>query len=192
MRGTPGLVSARPCEGANGETAAFSMDDKNVPRGAGRSPAESGAEGELEMSTQENKALIRRWLEAIDTGEVGVVDDFLGSDYVDHNPPPFPGLSPGIEGARQGFTYALNAFSEFRHEIEDQYADGDRVITRLTGYGKHTGEFLGIPATGKEVKMEGIAVHRIVDGRMVEHWAQVDALGLLQQLGAIPGPGEAP
>jgi predicted ester cyclase len=144
------------------------------------------------MSTEENKALIRRWLEGVDTGEIAVVDEFLDSRYVDHNPPPFPGLSSGIEGARQAFTYALNAFSEFRHEIEDQYADGDRVITRLTGYGKHTGEFLGIPPTGKEVKMEGIAIHRIADGKIVEHWAQIDAVGLLQQLGAIPLPEQGP
>jgi predicted ester cyclase len=142
------------------------------------------------MSTEENKALIRRWLASVDTGEIGVVDEFLGSGYLDHNPLPIPGLRGGIEGARQAFAYGLNAFSEFRHEIEDQYADGDMVITRVTGYGKHTGEFLGIPPTGKEVKMEGIAIHRIADGKAIEHWAQVDALGLLQQLGAIPTPGE--
>jgi len=103
------------------------------------------------MSTEENKALVRRWLERVDIGDIGGVDEFLGSDYLDHNPPPFPGLTSGTEGARQAFSYALKAFSDFRHEIEDQYADGDRVITRVTGYGKHTGDFLGIPPTGKDV-----------------------------------------
>lgn len=142
------------------------------------------------MSTEQNKALVRRWLEGVDTGDVKVVDEFLGVGFVDHNPPPFPGLSPGVEGSREAFSYALKAFSNFHHEINDQYADGDRVITRVTGYGKHTGEFLGIPPTGKDVKMEGIAVHRIVDGKLVEHWAQIDALGLLIQLGAVPPPGE--
>lgn len=142
------------------------------------------------MSAEQNKTLVRRWLEGVDTGDVKVVDEFLGGGYTDHNPPPFPGLSPGVEGAREAFSYALKAFSNFHHEISDQYADGDRVITRITGYGKHTGEFLGIPPTGKDVKMEGIAVHRIVDGKLVEHWGQIDALGLLIQLGAVPPPGE--
>jgi len=142
------------------------------------------------MSAEQNKALVQRWLEGVDTGDVRVVDEFVSADYADHNPPPFPGLSPGIEGSREAFSHALKVFSDFHHEINDQYADGDWVITRITGYGKHTGEFLGIPPTGKDVKMEGITVHRIVDGKLVEHWAQQDALGLLIQLGAVPPPGQ--
>ena len=98
---------------------------------------------------------------------------------------------PASRASGRPFPYALKAFSDFHHEINDQYADGDRVITRITGYGKHTGEFLGIPPSGKDVKMEGIAVHRIVDGKLVEHWAQIDALGLLIQLGAVPPPGQS-
>jgi predicted ester cyclase len=141
------------------------------------------------MSTEDNKALVRRWLSDVDTGDIGVVEKYVSRSYDDHNPPPFPVERIGFEGAKQGFQYALGAFSDFHHEIEDQYADGDRVITRITGYGKHTGDFLGIPPTGKDVKMEGIAIHRIVDGQLVEHWAQVDAAGLLMQLGAIPPPG---
>jgi predicted ester cyclase len=141
------------------------------------------------MSLEENKVLVARWLEAVDTGKVGVLEQFLPGGYEDHNPPPFPGLTPGLPGVRKAFEYALDAFSDFRHEIEAQYAEGDTVITRLTAYGRHTGEFLGVPATGTEVKMQGIAIHRVVDGQLVEHWAQVDALGLLQQLGAFPAPG---
>jgi predicted ester cyclase len=141
------------------------------------------------MSTEENKAFVRRWLRDVDTGDVGVVEKYVSRSYVDHNPPPFPIEGIGFEGAKQAFEYALGAFSDFHHEVEDQYADGDRVITRITAYGKHTGEFLGIPPTGKDVKMEGIAIHRIVDGQLVEHWAQIDAAGLLMQLGAIPPPG---
>jgi predicted ester cyclase len=141
------------------------------------------------MSTEDNKALVRSWLAGVDTADPAVIEKFLPDAYADHNPPPFPGLSPGIEGARQAFAYALTAFSDFRHEIKAQYADGDVVISRIVGYGTHTGDFLGVPPTGKEVSMEGIAIHRVADGRLVEHWGTVDALGLLQQLGAIPGPG---
>jgi predicted ester cyclase len=144
------------------------------------------------MATEDGKALVREWLQAVDTGDVGVVDNYLGGGFVDHNPPPFQGPNTGVQGAKDAFTYALGAFSDFRHEIEEQFVDGDRVISRIKGYGKHTGEFLGIPPTGREVQMEGIAIHRVVDGRLVEHWAQVDAAGLLIQLGAIAAPGESP
>lgn len=140
------------------------------------------------MSPGDSKALVRKWLEGVDTGDVSVVDQFQVPKYQDHNPPPFPGLEPGIEGSRQAFKYALGAFSDFRHEIEDQVAEGDMVVTRITGYGKHTGEFLGIPPTGKDVQMSGIAIHRVVDGKLVEHWGQVDALGLLVQLGVVQLP----
>jgi len=141
------------------------------------------------MSLEENKALVRRFFEAIDTGDVAKLDKFLTPDYHDHDPPPFPGLAPGMEGARQAFQYALDAFSDFRHTIEDQVAEGDKVVTSITGYGTHTGEFLGIAPTGKEVSMRGIAIHRIADGKLAEHWGRVDNVGLLIQLGAIPAPG---
>lgn len=76
--------------------------------------------------------------------------------------------------------------------MEDLLAEGDRVVPRISASGLHTGELLGIPPTGKRVTMNGIAIHRVQDGKLVEHWAQIDALGLLQQLGAIPAPGQAP
>lgn len=142
------------------------------------------------MSAEENKALVRRWFEAVDTGDIAVVEQFLSPDYVDHNPPPFPGLEPGIKGGLQAFEYALTAFSDFRHAIEDQRAEGDVVVTRVMGYGKHTGEFLGVPPTGKDVAMQGIAMHRVANGKLVEHWGTVDALSLLIQMGAVPPPGQ--
>lgn len=138
--------------------------------------------------SEENKALVRRFIEAIDTGDIGILEQFVDPSYNDHNPPPFPGLSHGIEGSRQAFSYALNAFSDFRHEVGQQVAEGDTVVSVITGYGRHTGDFVGIPATNKEVQMTGIAIHRIQNGKLVEHWGQIDAMGLLQQLGAIPHP----
>jgi steroid delta-isomerase-like uncharacterized protein len=140
------------------------------------------------MSAEQNKALVRKWFEAIDTGDVSIVADFVAPDYVDHNPPPFPVGGPGLDGVEQTYKYALNAFGEFRHVIDDMLADGDKVITRVTATGRHTGDFVGIPPTGKEVSMSGIAIHRIADGKLAEHWGQVDAFGLLVQLGAVPAP----
>ncbi|MEX2247224.1 MAG: ester cyclase [Dehalococcoidia bacterium] len=134
-----------------------------------------------------NKQLIRRFYEAIDEGDPAILDQFIARGYDDHNPP-FPNLSPGLAGSREAFHLALTAFSDFRHEVIDQIAEGDRVVTRMTASGRHTGEFLGIPATGKEVTMTGIAVHRIVDGKIAEHWSEVDGFGLFQQLGAFPAP----
>jgi predicted ester cyclase len=144
------------------------------------------------MSTEENKALVRRFLERVDTGDAGSVDAFIAPAYTDHNPPPFPDLAPGIAGARQAFAIALSAFTDFHHTVEDQVAEGDTVVSRITGTGTHTGEFLGVPPTGKRVTMTGLTIHRIADGKLIEHWAQIDALGLLQQLGAIPAPEQAP
>lgn len=140
------------------------------------------------MSAEENKDVVRRYLSRVDSGDIGVIDEFVADGYDDHNPPPFQGDARGAQGARDAFAYALKAFSDFKHQVHAQYVDGDFVITRLSGRGRHTGEFMGIPATNKDVSMEGIAIHRVVDGKVVEHWAQVDGMGLLMQMGAIPPP----
>jgi len=131
-------------------------------------------------------AVVGRWLARVDHGGVPDVAQYVAHDYRDHNPPPFPGLGEGIVGVRQSFPYALNAFSDFHHEIDAQLVEGDKVASRVTGFGTHTGDFIGVPGTGKSVSMSGISIHRVVDGKLVEHWAQVDALSLLQQMGAIP------
>ncbi|MEV2223356.1 ester cyclase [Nocardia vinacea] len=73
-----------------------------------------------------------------------------------------------------------------RHEIEDQIAEGDRVVTRITAYGRHVGDLPGIPATGHELTMTGTTIHRIEDGKITEKWSDKDVLGLLQQLGVLP------
>jgi steroid delta-isomerase-like uncharacterized protein len=132
------------------------------------------------------RAAVGRWFERIDRGGVPDVAAYVASDYRDHNPPPFPGLAEGLRGAAQAFRLALDAFGEFHHEIEASIVEGDKVASRVTGFGKHTGTFVGIPATGKQVSMSGISIHRIKDGKLAEHWAQIDALSLLQQMGAIP------
>ena len=139
--------------------------------------------------SEQNKQLIRRFFEQIDTGEAGILDEFVAQGYDDHNPPPFPDLAPGIDGARKAFNHALDGFSDFKHEILDQVAEGDKVVTRLRASGRHTGDFLGIPPTNKDVTMEGIAVHRIAGGKIVEHWSTVDAFGLFVQLGVVQPPG---
>jgi steroid delta-isomerase-like uncharacterized protein len=133
------------------------------------------------------RAAVGRWFERIDRGGVPDVDQYVVNGYRDHNPPPIQGLAAGATGLRQVFAFALTAFAEFHHEIAASISEGDYVASRVTGFGKHTGDFLGIPATGKHVTMSGITIHRVTNGKLSEHWAQIDALSLLQQLGAVPG-----
>jgi predicted ester cyclase len=139
-----------------------------------------------------NKSIIQDFQRDIDTGQSVILDQYIGASYADHNPPPFASKTPGIAGLKETFDASLKMFSDFKHVVEDQLTDGDKVVTRITGSGKHIGPFLGIPPTNKMVTMSGIAIHRIAHGRLVEHWGQVDAIGLLTQMGALPAPPAAP
>jgi steroid delta-isomerase-like uncharacterized protein len=141
------------------------------------------------MSTEENKALIRRYIQAIDDNESGdwdLLDDYIAEDFVAHNPP-FPGVSLDREGMKQAAEIFRQA-TPGRHEIPMQVAEADLVVSRVIGRGRHEGELMGIPATDKEVETDGFAVHRIRDGKIVEYWSVVDVARVLQQIGALPGP----
>ncbi len=92
------------------------------------------------------------------------------------------------EGAIGVFTAFFAAFPDFRHEIKDQFAEGDRVATRIVVSGTHQAEFMGIPATGKTIAFGAINITRVDHGKIVVHWVNSDALGMLQQLGTIPSP----
>jgi len=140
------------------------------------------------MSAQENKALVRRFYEEIDKGNIDILDELVAEDYIDHSPPPFPGLPPGREGVKQAFRIFQQATPGY-HTIEDQIAEGDKVVTRLTSYGKHEGDLPGAPRTGNEMKMTSITIHRIENGRLVEKWSEKDMIGLLTQLGIMQPPG---
>jgi steroid delta-isomerase-like uncharacterized protein len=143
------------------------------------------------MSTEENKAIVRRWFAETDKGNVAIVDELCHPDYIDHSPP-LPGMPRGNAGVRRANEVLGAAFPDTVHIIDDQVAEGDKVVTRLRGRGTFTGEFLGIPPNGKVVEITGISIHRLADGKLVEHWANADLLSLMQQLGAIPTPEAAP
>ena len=137
--------------------------------------------------TEENKALVRRFYAEIDKGNLAAMDELVAENYLDHSPPPFPGLAEGREGLKQAFEIFWRA-TPGRHEIEDQLAEGDKVVTRMTADGKHEQDLPGIPATGNELRMTATVIHRIEDGKLAEKWSDKDVLGFLVQLGVVSLP----
>lgn len=133
------------------------------------------------MSAEENKALVRRWFEELDRGNLEIFDELLPVAYIDHNPP-IPGMPPGREGVRQASLLLRGAFPNATHTIEDQLAEGDKVMTRLIVRATFESDILGHQATGKQIEVRGIAVHRVANGQLLEHWAQADMAGFIQQL----------
>jgi steroid delta-isomerase-like uncharacterized protein len=140
------------------------------------------------MSIEDNKNLVRRFYREIDAGNIDALDELVAEDYLDHSPPPFPGIeAPGREGLKQAFRLFWDA-TPGTHEIADQIAEGDKVVTRWTMRGTHREEFRGIAPTGKELEITGIGIFRFSDGKVVESWDNFDQLGMMQQLGVIPTP----
>jgi predicted ester cyclase len=136
------------------------------------------------MSTEANKALVRRFYEEIDKGNLEAMDELVAEDYLDHNPPPFS-FPPGREGLKQSFRLFWEATPGY-HRIEDQIAEGDKVVTRLTSIGKHEGDLPGAPRTGNDMEMTSITIHRIANGKLVEKWSEKDMIRMLQQIGKMP------
>ena len=145
-------------------------------------------ESERREISEENKAKVRRLLEGFFSPEAGsIVDDVVSPDLVDHSP--MPDQRPGVEGLKEIIVVMRNAFPDGKITVDDLIAEGDRVVARWTLRGTHRGEFMGIAATGKQVSMSGIEIDRFAGDKAVEHWEQADIMSLMQQLGAIPGPG---
>src|SRR6476469_11077638 len=135
------------------------------------------------MSARENKELVRRYVQAIDdnhSSDWSVLDDYIAEDFVAHNP-----AAPGVSLDREGMKQAAEIFrvaTPGTHEIGMQVAEDDLVVSQIFGRGVHAGELLGIPATNKAVETEGIAIHRIRDGKIVEYWSVTDIARVLQQV----------
>ena len=141
------------------------------------------------MSLDENKDLIRRYVQAIDandTSDWSILDEYVAEDFVANNPP-----LPGVSLDRDGMKQAAEIFriaTPGTHEITMQVAEGDLVVSYISARGVHAGELLGIPATNNAVETDGIAIHRVRDGKIVEYWSVTDIVRVLQQVGALPGP----
>jgi steroid delta-isomerase-like uncharacterized protein len=140
------------------------------------------------MSTEANKSILRRYFEeAWNRGQLDVLDDIVAAHYVNHDPA-VPGLPPGPDGLKAIMTGFRVAFPDLHFSIDDQIAEGDKVVTRWSMRGTHAGEFMGMPPSGKQIITVGMQIERVVDGQIVEHWRRSDDLGLMQQLGALAAP----
>lgn len=141
---------------------------------------------ENRMSPEENMALGRRIVDALNTGNPTAIDEVFDASYVDRTP--YPGNTPDREGFKQSLTKFRAAFPDFRYTIEDEIVVGDRLVHRLTARGTQKGEFQGVPATGKYASWSEIHIGRVANGKVVEHWGLGDQLGMMQQLGLVAAP----
>jgi len=142
------------------------------------------------MSAEENKALVRRYVEEfVDRSNFDLSDEIFAPNFLRYDAD--PDQMSGVEDLKHFFAMLHSGFPGFQSTIEDLFAEGDKVVLRFTFHGTHQGEFMGIGPTGKQVTMAGIDIFRIADGKIVELWNQEDVLGMMQQLDAIPEPGHS-
>jgi len=141
--------------------------------------------------SEENKVLARRSWEIVAEGSLDTLEDALAevyaADIVLHEPDEDV---RGIEGLKQFVSMIRSALPDLRITLEDDIAEGDKVVSRWRAQGTHQGELMGSAPTGNQVRITGITIHRIEDGKIVEEWENWDALGLMQQIGAVPSPEE--
>jgi steroid delta-isomerase-like uncharacterized protein len=141
------------------------------------------------MGTQENKAAARRFLEeVVNRGNVAVVDELSGPNFVDHSAP--PGVPAGNEGFKMFITTFRTAFPDLHYTVDDEIAEGDRIVQRTTATATMRGDFQGMPASGKTATWSEIHITRFENGKAIEHWGVVDQLGMLAQLGFVQAPGQ--
>ncbi|HJU27625.1 MAG TPA: ester cyclase [Candidatus Binataceae bacterium] len=134
--------------------------------------------------SEENKALVRRFIDFINKDNQAPIDEFFAPNYTYHNPA-FPEVSD-LAAIKQFNAAAYSAFPDIRFTLEDMLAEGDRVVYRYSARGTHKGEFLGVAPTRKQVTIAGTVISRIAKGRFQEDWENADDLGLMRQLGLAP------
>jgi len=152
------------------------------------SPTHRGREEAV--SAEDNKALVRRFVDEVQSGgNTDLIDEICSPEFVNHSAP--PDLPADREGIKILTTMFRGAFPDSYFTVEDMIAEGDKVVTRKTFRGTHEGEFMSISPSGRTVSVSLIDVVRISDGKVVEHWSVGDDLGMMRQLGVIPQPGES-
>jgi len=135
------------------------------------------------MSIEENKNIVRSYQEIYNSNDLDRLTEVVSEDLL--TPNILPGIPHGVEGAKTAHRIMLAGFPDYQTIIEDMIAEGNKVAARIKMTGTQTGEFMGIPPTGKEVSFTGIFIARIANGKIVEHWGEEDGVSLLQQLGVL-------
>jgi steroid delta-isomerase-like uncharacterized protein len=137
---------------------------------------------------EDHAAVVRRFAtEVITQGQMDLAAQFVSEDVVEQVP--FPGQGPGLEGLKDTLRGMRAAFPDLNFSIEEQVSEGDKVASRFEWTGTHHGEFLGVPATGRQVRVWGIVIDRLEEGRIKETRIIMDIVGLMAQLGVFPPPG---
>ena len=140
------------------------------------------------MSTEQNKAIFEKLIRLQESGDLNTADQIIAPNWVNHDPS-MPPLQ-GIEGFKQLTMGFRSAFPGFQTEIEDILAEGDKVAARFRLRGTNSGSLWGMPPTGKTVDVTATGIFRVLDGKVTDNWVNMDALGLMQQLGVVPAPGQ--
>jgi len=136
------------------------------------------------MAAEENREIVRRFWGVWEEGNLGLVDELVAPDYVNHSPG-MPNQPEGPEGVKAVVSMFRAGMPNLRVVIEDMIAEGDKVMMRYKIEGTHEGELFGVPPTGRRVSIESITVERVSGGKIREHWRVTDTLDMMQQLGAI-------
>jgi len=137
-------------------------------------------------NSKDNQRVVRRYYDAYNLKDEKIFDEVISNDYIDYGHQP-PGR--GLSGAMDDYREFTGGFKDARFNIDDLVVAGDRVVARWTCTGTHTGDFIGIPATGKKMSVLGISMYRLRDGKIVETRNSADVFGMLVQLGVVSPPG---
>jgi predicted ester cyclase len=146
-------------------------------------------EGSDATSVERNKAVSRRWIEVFNARDDAAEADVRGQDYVAYAPASLEPAPLDSEAWTRFLAGFVQGFPDLQLTVEDAVGEGDLVAQRIHFAGTHTGEFRGLPPTNRKVTFSGLELNRFVDGRVAEHWFQLDSLTLLQQLGLVVVPG---
>ena len=138
----------------------------------------------MALALSDNIEIITRFEPAFRAADLATIDELCHPGLVDHNPA--PDHEPTLAGFKQKVAFFKATFPDLEEDLQDIIASGDTVATRWVVTGSQQREFMGIPAAGQRIRVEGMNFYRLEDGRVTDIWAQSDALGMLQQLGAIP------
>ena len=142
------------------------------------------------MTTDTKRMIERIPLEVLNKGNFELLNELVAGDFVEHSAQ--PGVPPTREGFKQTLIGLKKAFPDLLYTIDDSIESGDRIVHRVTASGTMKGDFMGIPATGKRATWTEIHIGRVANGRLAEHWALFDQLGMLVQLGIVQAPGRVP